>query len=194
MAPVRREHRFFRSPVIRACALFAALLFGRDARAARLLEVHYEVGGRTVLVTYYEDDGKPDAATVWRYLGRPPIDVHQAMDPSRVDDPEPWMLEGPNVPADPADPLHATLSGEISIRMSGANVAKNVVETDRLSLVRDDPTKEAWYLPPGEVERTAKLAGLGPPARKNDDSLWLWFVGVVVVAVLLLGFARYATR
>lgn len=60
--------------------------------------------------------------------------------------------------------LDVTLEGEIVITMwhgdrqiAGANVSS-------LSLHRADGQTQAWFLPAAEVERTANVAGLGPPS------------------------------
>lgn len=46
-------------------------LFVQPTNAARLLDVYVELDGETIAHTFYDDSGREDAATVWRYLGEP---------------------------------------------------------------------------------------------------------------------------
>lgn len=68
-------------------ALGAVLLLTPPAAAARLLQVYIEQDGKVVAHTYYDDGGRADATTVWRYLATPPIMVDDDVTAIEVDDP-----------------------------------------------------------------------------------------------------------
>lgn len=125
--------------------LCAAASVGGEAFASRVVSVFYEVDGKEVLESYYGDDGYPRQAEVWHYLATPPNGVQDetvAIGP----------LEG--------KPLEAELKGEVTLRVKYSGELK----LDSLRLVRDDPATQQWYLPPNEVERTAKLLGYDAPS------------------------------
>ena len=58
-------------------AFGATLLLASPLSAARLLQVYIEQDGKLVAHTYYDDNGRADAATIWRYLATPPIMVDE---------------------------------------------------------------------------------------------------------------------
>lgn len=143
------------------------LLGGSSGQAARLLELRVERDGQVVLKGMTEDDSQTDPGVVWTYL----------KDAS--------LKPVGEVTADPGDPLRATLTGNIRVavlhveRTVGGGRAEASVR--ELRLVRPSPESGHWQLAPGEVERTAHIAGIQlPPPR------W-WFLAVVggVAAVAL---------
>ena len=71
---------------IRASLLASSLilLFTQSASAARLLQVYIEQDGEVIVHTFYQDGGRADAATVWRYLERDPIMVSSSGTTGRV--------------------------------------------------------------------------------------------------------------
>jgi hypothetical protein len=102
----------------------------QSAFAARLLDVYIERDGNVIVHTYYDDGGRADAATVWRYLGDPPIMVED---------------EATHIAADASRPLELALEGDILLawrsHRPGA-VSVNVAEMRRVEngpLSRDAP-------------------------------------------------------
>ena len=89
------SHRF-RLPYLLAVGI--VLFVVQPALAARLLQVYIEQDGNVVVHTYYDDGGRADAATVWRYLENSPI---------MVDD------DATDVEADSTNPLEALLEGDL---------------------------------------------------------------------------------
>lgn len=144
-----------------------------SASAARLLQVHVECDGQLVLHTYYDDGGRADAATVWRYLGRQPIMVEE---------------EAATVEPDAEAPLQATLEGEILIRFSHVDRVLAEAELSRLTLIRLNDQSSMWFLSEQEVERTAIVAGLGPPSAVPEIDFFAVsaIVGFALLAVLFL--------
>jgi hypothetical protein len=111
--------------------------------------VYIEQDGAVVIHSYYQDDGLADAATVWRYLQRPPL---------MVDD------DAMAVETNAASPLEAELTGEdLAIRIQHAHRIIAEARLSTLSLRRVDEQTRRWFLPAAEVERTAAIAGLGMP-------------------------------
>jgi hypothetical protein len=129
---------------------FVLVFAAQPAFAARLLHVVISHDGATVVRNFYDDNGTADAATVWRYLQRPP---------ERVDG------DAVAVAADPADPLAANLTGDITVSVLHGGRVVAQASLSALSLRRDDARSLAWRLPAAEVERTAAIAGLGKPSR-----------------------------
>jgi hypothetical protein len=165
-----------RRPSHFAIFCFAGLLLSeKSAFAARLLTVTFERDGQAILITSYEDGGRADAATVWRYLGRKPIMV----EPS------------PRVGANTADPMRADLDGDVIVIVEHASRLIARAKVRGLALVRGDPAKAEWFLPAAEVERTARAAGLGPAV--SPRGAWTWWVAsgmVVFLGLIVWWFAR----
>ncbi len=159
-----------------AIVLFAGLLLGgKSASAARLINVTFERDGRVLLETYYQDDGLADAATVWRYLGRKPITV----------------AESPLVLANGDDSTRADLGGDVTIGALHAGRAIVRVRVSGLRLVRDAPSSTKWFLPDYEVERTAGIARLGPPAPPvSRRSRWIALAPFALLCSCLWWLAR----
>lgn len=141
----------------------------RAAPAARLLDVYIEKDGEVVAHMYYDDGGTADAATVWRYLAQAPIMVDE--DVTKIEPEE-------------GRPLSAKLSGRLSLRIQHAG--RGIAKTDLSSLLlrRDDAQTQAWYLADEEVERTALLAGLGPPTSKEE--ILQGYLVMIATCVLVL--------
>jgi len=160
-----------------AIFLFAGLLLGgKSASAARLINVTFERDGRVLLKTSYEDGGLADAATVWRYLGRKPI----------------MVAESPLVLANTADPMRADLGGEVTVSVLHASRLIARAKVSGLTLVRGDPSNPEWFLPGDEVERTARVAGLGPAA--SPGSVWSWWIASGTFVFLCLSLWWFARR
>src|SRR5262245_13760250 len=122
------------------------LAMTNPASAARLLTATIKLNGQTVLQATYPDNdywGAPPAATVWRYLGKEPMSVEKAQ-----------------IQADAADPLQATLRGDLVIRI--LHVDRLIVEAKatEVTLIRTSPASDKWILPAEEVERLAQANGI----------------------------------
>lgn len=153
-------------------ALTLILSACQSALAARLLEVAIEQDGVVVVHTYYQDNGRADAATVWRYLQDDPI---------MVDD-EVTTLEG-----DHGNPLVQTLHGDVVVRFQHTHRVIAQVRVTNLTLQRADAQSQQWFLPAADVERTAALAGLGPRSKPSPDPMLVgMLLGPPLVAVLVL--------
>jgi hypothetical protein len=143
------------------------LLSGNSAYAARLINVRFESGDRVLLETYYQDDGLPGLATIWRYLGRKPI-----------------MAEASELVAATApDPLRAELTGGVIIRVMHAGRLIAQAKVDGLTLKRENTSNAHWFLPGDEVERTARIAGLGPAPA---NIVWPWWITLALTGIALL--------
>jgi hypothetical protein len=152
-----------------AILLFAGLMIGgKSACAARLIHVTFERDGRVLLETYYEDGGLADAATVWRYLGRKPIMIEKS----------------PLVLANTTDPLRAHLDGEVTISVLHAGRLIARAKVSGLTLVRGEPGNAQWFVPVDEVERTARVAGLGPAVSRG--TVWSWSIALGMFGFLCL--------
>jgi len=149
------------------CATVVVLFCVQPAWAARLLQVHIEQDGKVVAHTYYQDGGRAEAPTVWRYLQRPPLMVDD--DVTRI---EPAADE----------PLRVRLVGDLTIRIQHADRVIAEAKLSALILRRLDERTQGWFLPGSEVERTAEIAGLGPP----EPAGWglMAVVGLPVLVVL----------
>ena len=157
--------------LIAFCFTGLAVCAARPASAARLLQVYIEQDGEVVAHTYYEDGGRADAATVWRYLAKPPI-----------------MVDEDNTKLEPSgddQPLAITLNGKLVIKIQHTNNVMTQGEFTSLSLRRDDFQTQAWYLPEAEVERTAGVIGLGPPTS-FDRKLLNGYLATIGTCILIL--------
>ena len=102
-------------PNLLLCSPGLVLFLCQAATAARLLQVYIEQDGAVVIHSYYQDGGLADAATVWRYLQRPPI---------MVDD------DAMAVKANAASLLKAELAGDVTMRIQHVN---RIIAQARLS-------------------------------------------------------------
>ena len=116
--PMRRSLRIL-------ILLFAGLALGSEsASAARLIHVRFERDRQAFLETSYQDDGLPDAAIIWRYLGRKPIMAEASL----------------LVVAGTADPTRAEVHGEVTISILHASRLIARAKVSGLTLAREDPT------------------------------------------------------
>ena len=157
-------------PLLLSISLGAMLLLTQPVEAARLLDVTIEQDGRVIAHTYYQDNGRADAATVWRYLASAPIMVDEDIDA---------------VESDPAV-LEVNLTGELVIRFEHVDRVIAEARLSALTLKRTNPNSQEWFLSDSEVERTARAAGLGAPARMPSVPA-ISFVGLAVVAIAAVG-------
>jgi hypothetical protein len=166
------------------------------AQPAFTLRAAVLVDGQLALSGTAEGTENPTAAVVWRYLA----DLRLRSEPGVV------------VPADPGDPLKATLRGDILVHLQYTGQPDREVRVRELRLTRRTPDGD-WSLDLDEVRRVAREAGLfeevplnlprieavdpnnpPPPLRTEEtDPLPVWLMilgggglGVLVAATLVL--------
>jgi hypothetical protein len=133
--------------------------------------VYIESDGIVIAHTFYDDGGRADAATVWRYLKDPPI---------MVDD------DATAIQADPDNPLQATLDGDLLIRIQHKTRVIAQARLCTLILRRVDEQTQRWFLPTAEVERTAVAAGVGrPSAPPREVKLSVGLLAIVAIFTLI---------
>lgn len=160
-----------RSSVILGTVGGVVLLFASSASAARLLQVFIEHEGVVVAHTYYDDNGRADAATVWRYLETPPIMVDDDVTAINATVPD----------------LEARLTGEVLIRFQHVDRVIAQARLSTLALRRSDGQTQRWFLSRSEAERTAKIAGLGSPSTfRGGVAASTGVVALAALAILVL--------
>lgn len=161
--------------VLLACSLVLAL--SQASMAARLLDAYIEKNGDIVAHFYYQDTGREDAATVWRYLGEHPIMVDEKV----------------ILMPDADTPLSVTLIGNLTVRLQHTDSVLASGNFSKLTFVRPDASGQDWHMIAGEVERTAGIAGLGPSTgRKVDGMVVMAGVGLLVVVVVIAAAVGFA--
>ncbi len=156
---------------IPACVLGIVVLSIQSVSAARLLDVYIERDGQVIVHTFYDDGGRADAATVWRYLADPPI---------MVDD-KTTRLE-----ADAGSSLDVAIEGDILIRIQHVDRVIAQAKLSTLMLHRAAEQTDAWFLPEAEVERAARVAGLGPPSAPPSRTMPVRLSSVLAISILVL--------
>lgn len=167
-------------------SVFALIcLLTSPACGARLLQVYLEADDRTILHTFYQDDGRAKAAAIWRYLKAPPIMVDE---------------NATSISVGTRDPLLATVQGNLILRVQHKERVIARASLSTLTLRREERQSQAWFLPAAEVERTAAVAGLGP-AHSLWERLWshtalpvFMTLVVLVVAIALTALALLRFR
>jgi len=150
-----------------------------SALAARRLHFYVIQGGKTNLQTIWTSSDATPAAKVWRNLGREPAEVD-----------EPGLAVAP----EPGNPLRATLTGEVEIKLTHAIFLLGYCKVTNLILIRRDANSPRWYLPRAEVERTARAAGLKLADRGNDYALAVALLGVAIGLGVLWVLVRRAKQ
>jgi hypothetical protein len=123
-----------------AILLVAVLLSGWSGQ--RYIEVHVEREGALVLKTEYGVSDRMSTAAIWRGLRSDSFDTVGTIEPQKD------------------DALKAVLRGKIRIVILHVNNPIAAANVDELKLVRGTDSSTQWQLAPGEVQRTAKIAGL----------------------------------
>jgi hypothetical protein len=105
------------------------------------------------------------------------------------------------VKPDAEAPLQAILEGDILIEFSHVDRVLAQAELSRLTLIRSDDQSVMWFLSEQEVERTATIAGLGPPSAVSEIGFFavpvlvgfaLLVVVFLVVAIIVASLVRRA--
>ena len=176
-----------------ALAIFA--LTPHPALANRIISATIAVDGKSVLVADGFDNGDAPIELVWRRLASMEF-APAAGAPA---------AGAPAVAADPADPLRATLKGDIEVRVN-----QGKARVKELRLVRRSD-KAGWSVHPQDVEATAKLAGYEvvpawtptvqkaqPPEPDAEKAFvnWvvIWVVAVIVLVAAVVAIVRITTR
>ena len=174
--------------------VFAALailaLAPHPALANRTISAAIAVDGKSVLVADGSDNGDAPIELVWRRL------ASMEFAPA---------AGAPAVAADTADPLRATLKGDIEVRVN-----QGKARVKELRLVRRSD-KAGWSVDSQDVETTAKLAGYEvvpawtptvqkaqPPEPDAEKAFvnWvvIWVVAVIVLVAAVVAIVRITTR
>ena len=163
------------------CAAFALqCIMCSSAFGMRFLKASVELNGQVVLRSAYEDGGRVDGATVWRYWGTEPMfgEVSHPFEASSE------------------DPLQATLDGSLYLKFEHG--IRIIVDgrANKVTLIRTHINSNLWFLPRAEVERIAQLSGIPAAPRDYSELLGccLPFSIVVVGAVILLCIAARRER
>ena len=122
-----------------------------------LLTASVELDGQVVLRTSYAEHTSRDGATVWRFWGK---------EPKYGDVLHPF-------PASEIDPLRATLSGSLYLKIEDSWGIIVDGHAHDLTLRRTHTGSKLWFLPSREVERIAELSGI-PPAPLDYEALLGW--------------------
>ena len=151
-----------RSWIIAAASLLVVAI--SPAQAARLLEVHIEQDGQTVLTGMTADGGDDHPYVTWEKL--------------KLVDLEPVGTFRKSSRGE----TNARLEGavRISILHGGRAIADGQVVVPELTVVRH-PGASRWKMAAGELERIREAAGIRPPPR----SLWPVIALTLALAVLL---------
>jgi hypothetical protein len=129
-------------------SLAAALLSLAGACAfpgQKLLVMTIRRGPEVILTTQFDVVDSSSLRDIWDAAGEVPVSSEA----------NPALL----VPT-PSDALAVALVGVIDIQIRHVRHLQDEVAIDGLTVVRSGPTSSDWRLPPGEIERVKKLAGL----------------------------------
>jgi hypothetical protein len=102
-------------------------------------------GPEVILTTQFDVVDSSSLRDIWDAAGEVPVSSEA----------NPALL----VPT-PSDALAVALVGVIDIQIRHVRHLQDEVAIDGLTVVRSGPTSSDWRLPPGEIERVKKLAGL----------------------------------
>jgi hypothetical protein len=72
-----------------------------------------------------------------------------------------------DVPVDAANPLVSKLEGEVTVKIQHVDRTIARARLSSLLLLRTDQQTQKWFLPVTEVERAARIAGLGTATRPD---------------------------
>jgi hypothetical protein len=152
-----------------ALALALLLLDVAPASAARLLKYSVLVDGKVVYVGQYTDDGLAGKARVWSYLEQVKFRPQ------------------PDAPVKADEALRHLIRGKVTLKAEHASQVIAEAALSEIMLLKDDPQSPDWKLAPEEIERTARLAGVGPlpddeAGVRTDRTLWI-IVSILVVVV-----------
>lgn len=121
------------------------LLMGCAFPGQRVLHLEVYQGEQLVLRTMFSAPDREGAADFWRRAGLEPFAVEH---------------EGERVRADEANPLRATISGAVRIRIVHGDRLMTSASLTNLVLQREAAEGRKWHLAPEEVARARRVAGL----------------------------------
>ncbi len=111
----------------------------------QLLRMAVRQDDRTVLSTTFDAPDSEGPAKLWAHAGTEPFSTDETL---------------ASIPAMANDPLRARLTGAIEITITHVDRVRTRASLTSLELVRSTSSGMSWYLPPEEVERVRKAAGL----------------------------------
>ena len=114
-----------------------------DRIGRRLLHMEVYQNDQLVLLTMFDAPDHERAEDFWRRAGLEPF----ASDPQAA-----------RVKADEDNPLRASLTGPVRIRIVHVNRLMTSVSLTNLILLRGSPESPKWYLAPEEIQRARRAA------------------------------------
>lgn len=109
----------------------------------RLFRAEYRINSRLLLAASYDESDAVPVTDLWKSLAEAPM---------FTDD------QGTPIASTPGDPLKATLTGTIEVRLVHAGNLLSTATVNELRLVRDNPAESAWHLAPGQPDKLTAVA------------------------------------
>jgi hypothetical protein len=110
-----------------------------------LLDMEVRVDGAHVLTTSFSVSDSAPLKDIWARTGRPPFGADDAAS---------------KVTPSPDDPLQATLSGTVGLRIIHVDRLIASAAVTNLELKRDNAANHNWYLSEGELQRVLDAADI----------------------------------
>lgn len=126
-------------------AFVALLLTSCHSPGSRLLDMEVYQNDQLVLRTMFDAPDYEAPAEFWRRAGMKPFAAQ-----------EPFA----RVKADGDNPLRASLTGVVRIKIIHAKQVMTSASLTNLVLLRSAPGSQEWYLAPDECKRAKRAAGL----------------------------------
>ncbi len=111
----------------------------------KLLRLEVHQAGQVVLATVFDAADSCTVSEIWDEAGECPFSTE--------------VTSTSLVPGD-EDPLAVVLTGPVEIRITHVRSLESSATLTGLRLVRSAPTTDDWRLPPEEIARAKKAAGL----------------------------------
>ncbi len=126
-------------------AFIAAVIAGCSFPGMKLLRMEVYQGDELVLRTLFDAPDSEGPAYLWQRAGEEPFASEE---------------EVAQVESDADDPLRATITGTVRVRILHVDNVQTSAALTGLTLVRDSSESSKWYLPESEVQRAKQAAGL----------------------------------
>ena len=129
--------------MILAIGLAGSWIAGCVPPGARLLHMEVYRTNQLVLRTMFDAPDREGPMDFWRRAGKEPFasESHLVL-----------------VKADEENPLRATLTGQVQIKITHVDKVMTSATLTNLVLVRSTPESLKWHLAPAEVERVKQVA------------------------------------
>lgn len=134
-----------RAKTILATLLAGGLLAGCDFPGQRLLHLEVYQTDQLMLRTTFAAPDRERPADFWRRAGAEPFASDEQVARVKPDD---------------GNPLRATLTGLVRIKILHLDRLMTSVSLTNVVLLRSTPASFRWYLAPEEVQRAKRVAGL----------------------------------